>query len=107
MVHPYTWLLDRVGADGITLTGAGYLPPAHVQAAVTELGLANEWIGKGNREVQTLPVLNLRESAQRAGLLRKHQGKLVLTPRGRTARTDPVALWWLLAEQTPPRSAQA
>jgi hypothetical protein len=27
MVSPYSWLLDRVGADGIKLTGAGYLPP--------------------------------------------------------------------------------
>lgn len=106
MVRPYLWLLDRVGAEGITLTGAGYLPPAHVEAAVTELDMANEWIGKGNREVQTLPVLNLRQSAQRVGLLRKHRGKLVLGPRGRTARTDPVALWWLLAGHTPARSAQ-
>jgi hypothetical protein len=105
MVHPYTWLLDRVGTEGITLTGAGYLPPAQVEAAVAELGLAEMWIGKGNREVQTLPVLNLRESAQRAGLLRKHRGKLMLTARGRTARTDPVALWWQLAERTPAGSA--
>jgi hypothetical protein len=37
MVRPYAWLLDRVGADGIRLTGAGYLPPAHVEAAATEL----------------------------------------------------------------------
>jgi Plasmid pRiA4b ORF-3-like protein len=26
MARPYTWLLDRVGDDGIKLTGAGYLP---------------------------------------------------------------------------------
>jgi hypothetical protein len=105
MVRPYTWLLDRVGAEGITLTGAGYLPPVHVEAAVAELELAEVWIGKGNREVQTLPVLDLRESAQRAGLLRKHRGKLLLTAQGRTARTDPVTLWRQLAERTPPRSA--
>ncbi len=105
MVHPYTWLLDRVGVEGITLTGAGYLPPVHVEAAVAELGLAARWIGKGNREIQTLPVLDLRQSAQRAGLLRKHRGTLLLTPRGRTARSDPVALWWQLAERTPPRSS--
>jgi hypothetical protein len=104
MVRPYTWLLDRVGTDGITLTGAGYLPPVHVEAAVAELGLATEWIGKGNREIQTLPVLDLRESAQKAGLLRKHRGKLLLTTRARTMRRDPVALWWQLAEKTPPRS---
>ncbi len=73
MIHPYPWLLDRVGTEGITLTSAGWLPPVHVEAAVTELGLATEWIGKGNRESQTLPVLGLRESAQQAGLLRKHR----------------------------------
>ena len=56
MVHPYIWLLDRVGTEGITLTSAGYLPPVHVNAVVTELGLATEWISRGNRESQTLPV---------------------------------------------------
>lgn len=81
MVRPYTWLLDRVGTDGIALTGAGYLPPVHVEAATAELGLAQEWIGKGNRENLTLPVLSLRESARKAGLLRKHRGKLLLTAR--------------------------
>ncbi len=50
MVEPYRWLLGRVGTDGIALTGAGYLPPVHVSAAMDELGLADEWIGKGNRE---------------------------------------------------------
>lgn len=107
MVHPYTWLLDRVGADGITLTSAGYLPPVHVGAAVTELALATEWIGKGNRESQTLPVLDLRESAQQAGLLRKYRGRLLLTAQGGAMRRDPVALWWLLAQKTPPRSTDA
>ncbi len=107
MVRPYAWLLDRVGTDGITLTGAGYLPPVHVEAAVTELHLGKEWIGKGNRESQTLPVLDLRESAQKAGLLRKHRGKVLLTARGRAMRRDPVALWWLLAQKTPPPSTDA
>jgi len=105
MVRPYTWLLDRVGAEGIRLTGAGYLPPAHVEAAATELGLLEDWIGKGNRETQTLPVLHLRESATNMGLLRKHRGMLLLTAAGRKLRTDPVALWWHLAERMPPRSA--
>jgi hypothetical protein len=105
MVRPYAGLLDRVGADGVMLTGAGYLPPAHVAAAVAELGLGEEWIGKGNRESQTLPVLHLRESAARMGLLRKHRGRLVLTARGRAVAGDPLALWWQLAERMPPRSA--
>lgn len=107
MVSPYSWLLDRVGPDGIKLTSAGYLPPAEVEAAMTELGLHEEWIGKGNREVQTLPVLHLRETAQAMGLLRKYRGALVLTPRGRAVRNDPLALWWHLAEQMPPATKDA
>ncbi|MFC5260936.1 plasmid pRiA4b ORF-3 family protein [Kribbella qitaiheensis] len=107
MVSPYSWLLDRVGADGIKLTGAGYLPPVHVEAAMADLGLGEEWIGKGNREIQTLPVLHLRESAQAMGLLRKYRGTLVLTKRGRAVRSDPLALWWHLAEQMPPASRDA
>jgi hypothetical protein len=101
MVRPYAWLLDRVGEAGIKLTAAGYLPPADVEAAVSELGLGAEWIGMGNRESQTLPLLDLRQTAQEAGLLRKYSGRLQLTPRGRTARPDPVTLWWQLAESIP------
>jgi hypothetical protein len=104
MVRPYTWLLDRVGDDGIKLTSAGYLPPAHVEAAMAELGLGEEWIGKGNRESQTLPVLHLRESATAMGLLRKHNGMLLLTSRARAVRTDPAGLWWHLAQRMPPAS---
>ncbi|TCO38142.1 pRiA4b ORF-3-like protein [Kribbella antiqua] len=107
MVSPYSWLLDRVGTSGIKLTSAGYLPPSEVEAAMAELGLHEEWIGKGNREVQTLPVLHLRESAQAMGLLRKYRGALLLTPRGRALRSDPLALWWHLAEQMPPASREA
>jgi hypothetical protein len=107
MVSPYGWLLDRVGANGIKLTGAGYLPPVHVEAAMADLGLGEEWIGKGNREIQTMPVLHLRESAQAMGLLRKHRGTLVLTKRGRDVRDDPLALWWHLAERMPPASRDA
>lgn len=107
MMRPYRWLLDRVGADGIKLTAAGYLPPAHVEAAVAELGIGEEWIGKGNREIQTYPVLRLRESAQRAGLLRKHKGVLSVTARGRKLAADPVALWYHLAERTPPATRHA
>ncbi len=65
MVRPYTWFLDHAGTEGIKLTSAGYLPPADVEAAAAELGLAGEWIGKLNREVQTTPVLDFRESMMR------------------------------------------
>lgn len=105
MVWPYTWLLDRVGADGITLTGSGYLPPAHVEAAVAALDAGRHWIGRGNRENHTAPVLQLRTSAQQAGLLRKYRGKVLRTARGKAMGADPVALWWHLAERIPARRA--
>jgi hypothetical protein len=101
MVRPYTWLLERVGTGGIKLTSAGYLPPVQVAAAFAELGFAGEWIGAGNREADTWPVLHLRESAQKFGLLRKYHGRLLGTARGRALRDDPVALWWHLAERMP------
>ncbi|TDD59326.1 plasmid pRiA4b ORF-3 family protein [Kribbella antibiotica] len=107
MVAPYTWLLNRVGVEGLKLTSAGYLQPEHVKAAMAELHLGDEWIGMGNREARTPPVLTLRETAQAMGLLRKHKGSLVLTPRGRVLRQDPVALWWHLAEHMPVTSKDA
>lgn len=105
MVQPYLWLLERVGTDGIKLTQAGYLPPRHVEAAMPVVDPHGEWIGKGNREDQTLPVLRLRESAQRTGLLRKYKGTLLLARQGRGMRDAPVALWTHLAEKTPPPRA--
>ncbi|MDT0329436.1 hypothetical protein [Nocardiopsis lambiniae] len=101
-VGPYSWLLRHVGDDGIKLTGAGYLPPDSVREAAEALGLEGKWIGSANRESQTLPVLNLRESAQRAGLLRKSKGRLLLTGAGRAVRDDPRALWDHLAGRMPP-----
>ncbi len=35
MTAPYLWLIRRIGHDGITLTAAGWLPPAVVQQAMT------------------------------------------------------------------------
>ena len=60
---------------------------------MAELGLGEEWIGKGNREVQTGPVLHLRETATKMGLLRKHGGMLLVTSRGRALRGDPTRQW--------------
>lgn len=102
-VGAYAWLLDHVGDDGVKLTGAGYLPPASVQEAAGALGLSQTWIGKANRESQTLPVLNLRESAQRMGLLRKYKGRLLPTAAAKAVRDDPRALWDHLAGRMPPQ----
>ncbi|MEV0031058.1 hypothetical protein [Nocardia sp. NPDC050793] len=63
--------------------------------------MSAEWIGKGNREDLTVPVLALRESAQRLGLLRKYKGRIVPTTKARSLHDDPVALWWHIAERLP------
>ena len=103
MVLPYTWLLNRVGDDGIRLTEAGHLPPAEVSAALHELNVTAP--GHGRRENHVLPVRHLRESAQAMGLLCRQHGQLQLTAEGAELRSCPAALWWHLAERMPPRSA--
>lgn len=100
MVQRLTWLLHRIGDEGIKLTAAGYLAP-HVLAAMDELGMHEEWIGKGNREDMTLPVLELRQATQKLGLVRKARGRLLLTKQGQRLRKDPVALWWHVAHKAP------
>lgn len=97
MTAPYLWLARRIGSDGLSLTAAGWLPPTVVREAMTELGWAKDWIGKANREDQTLPVLQLRESAQRLGLIRKIKGKVVLTSAAKRLLDDPAGLWLFLA----------
>jgi hypothetical protein len=100
MVRPFTVLLDTIG-DGVKLTAAGYLPPAVVQTIFDDLDMGDEWIGKGNREDLTVPVLQLRETAQQLKLLRKYKGRLVPTARGRELAADPVGLWWHLTGALP------
>lgn len=92
LLEPYTWLLERVG-HGVALTGAGYLPPAFVLAAMTELQLDPHWIGKGNREDLTVPFALLRHSAQDLGLLRKSKGRLLPSRAGLAVVGDTGALW--------------
>jgi len=97
MVAPFLWLIRRVGPDGLDLTAAGWLSPAVVRQAVAELGWEDRWIGKQNREDQTWPVRQLREQAQRLGLLRKLKGRLLLSVAARPLLDDPVGLWFFLA----------
>ncbi|WP_026544055.1 hypothetical protein [Arthrobacter sp. 35/47] len=65
---------------------------------MTALGWEKDWIGKANREDQTLPVLQLRESAQRLGLIRKIKGKLVITSAAKRLLDDPEGLLLFLAQ---------
>jgi hypothetical protein len=108
MARPYSWLLERVGDEGIRLTDAGHLTPGEVAAVIDALGLAGSSSRRespSRRENQAPAVVQLRESAQAVGLVRKQRGRLLLTATGNELRSDPVALWWHLAERMPLRSA--
>lgn len=52
-------------------------------------------------EINTPPVLNLREAAMGVGLVRKYKGALVLTPKGRTASETPEKLWRAVVDGIP------
>ena len=101
MVHPWLHLLELVGSEGAPLTQAGYLKPEVVSRLSAELEVFESWMGKGNREDHTKPVADLRASATAIGLVRKHKGRLVLTPTGRTVAGDPGLVWDQLAAALP------
>jgi hypothetical protein len=106
-VRSYAWLLDAVGSAGIPLTKAGYLPPAVVRAAASELRLEDEWIGKLNREDYTPQVYEFRQTARSLGLLRVHRGRLLSTRLGASLHDDPIGLWTHLAGRLPLASHEA
>lgn len=87
MLRPLDWLLGEVG-DGLALTAAGYLPPRTVGRALDELGWREELLGPSTREVDAYPVLVLRETAHRLGLIRRRGSRLLLSPSGRAAAVD-------------------
>lgn len=109
VVRPVQWFLSQVPAHGLPLTQDGYLKPAFVRETFETLGLADTWPGKANREVQTPPVLRLREQLQAWKLLRKSKGRLLLSPAGRKVYDGGRPLWDYLANAVanPPEEAEA
>ncbi|MEZ0494615.1 plasmid pRiA4b ORF-3 family protein [Kineococcus sp. TBRC 1896] len=101
LLHDVLWVLDRVGDEGLPLTSAGYLKPVDVRAAFEAFDLDAEWIGAGNREVQTLPVLEFRGLLRSFGLVRTYRGRLLLTKLGRQLRGDQARLLAHLAAGLP------
>ncbi len=59
---------------------------------IEEIDPQRRWISSSKREVDYLPVRLFRTSAERLRLVRKVKGRLVLSPAGRTGRSDPAAL---------------
>lgn len=106
-VRPFQWFLERVADGGIRLTAAGYLPPAVVKAAMEDLYWHDDWIGKGNREDLTMPVLEHREKMMAMKLLHRRKGVLLPTPLGRRLTGDPAGLWDYLAQSCLDRADEA
>ncbi|PWJ46857.1 pRiA4b ORF-3-like protein [Quadrisphaera granulorum] len=103
-VHPWAAMLDvvqRAGAEGLTLTAAGYLPPAAVVELISAADPLRRWIGAANREDLTPPVGELRADTQALKLLRVAKGRLLLTPAGRRAAADPRTLLTHVLERMP------
>jgi hypothetical protein len=88
----YRIFLDVIG-DGVTLTGAGYLPPSVVERFAELSGITGWWIGKANREDLTPPVANVRDAARALGLVSVRKGRLSPTAAANRCREDPQALW--------------
>lgn len=93
-------LLDVVGA-GVTLTPAGWLPPALVHQIAIDLDLLEPWMGKGNREQNLPPVRQIRETATALGLLRKRKDELLPTALGTRLAGDAEAMWRHVADCLP------
>ncbi|WP_166790554.1 plasmid pRiA4b ORF-3 family protein [Cryobacterium tagatosivorans] len=92
--------LRHVG-DGLPLTKAGYLQPAAVIALMAELDPEQKTYGKSNREANTRPLLDLRETVTDLGLVRKYRGMLLPTKLGLAVRESPLALWHHIAARLP------
>lgn len=101
-LSPVVAFLDQASGDGIRLTAAGYVPPAVVEALRPHVPGMRDWIGVSNVEIDARPVLHLRQTLQKVGLLRKFRGRLVLSRAAATARGDLDALWSLLAVRLVP-----
>lgn len=98
--------LKQVGA-GLRFTDAGYLPPAAVKAIMAAMDTDRRWLRPANREVQTYPVLQLRETVTLLGLTRKFKGELQLTAKGRALQDDPEGMLNYLAARLPAERTEA
>lgn len=103
-LRPWRLLMELAQPDGIPLTQAGWMKPHDVQLLMGELEVA--WVGKGNREDLSAPVAVLRRGAQQLGLLRRHKGRLLLTPAARRLAGDDRALWRHLTVRVVPEGEE-
>jgi hypothetical protein len=106
LTETYRIFLDVIG-DGVTLTAAGYLPPAVVEQVAESTGISDWWIGKANREDLTYPVADIRTTARALGLVSLRKGRLSPTAAATRAHQDPQALWRHIVGRLPLGSKDA
>lgn len=99
LLRPVLAMLDEAAAGGIPLTAAGWMKPTVVQRVWAAMEIDAPWMGRGTRENVMLPVAHLRTALANLGLLRKHQGRLLLTRAGAACRRDEAKLWDHLANR--------
>ncbi|GEP35170.1 hypothetical protein NSZ01_29380 [Nocardioides szechwanensis] len=92
LTETYRVFLEVIG-DGVTLTAAGYLPPAVVEQVAERTGIADWWFGKANREDLTFPVADIRTTARALGFVSVRKGRLSPTTAALRCGRDPQALW--------------
>ena len=95
---PITWLLNRIGPEGMALTSAGYLKPEVVKELWGILPSHAGW-PVGSREINAGPMVFWRKALAAVGLIRTLKGQLVLTKVGLAASRDIDVLWFHLAER--------
>ena len=95
---PITWLLNRIGPEGMALTSAGYLKPEIVRELWGILPSNIDW-PVGSREINAGPMVFWRKALAAVGLIRTLKGQLVLTKVGIAACQDIDVLWAHLAER--------
>lgn len=61
-----------------------------------------DWIGKNNREIHAVPLLDFPRSLQSMGVLRRSKGRRLLTRSGKAARHSPETLWRHLSARLVP-----
>ncbi|WP_169914697.1 plasmid pRiA4b ORF-3 family protein [Rhodococcoides yunnanense] len=96
-----SWMLARIGDEGLQLTAAGYLRPVDVTALRDELDWGRDWISNSSREIDNHEVHWMRAAVKDFGLARVLKGRLVLTKDGRRLAEDPVGLWHRAAARLP------
>ncbi|WP_010121861.1 plasmid pRiA4b ORF-3 family protein [Corynebacterium nuruki] len=86
-------IVADAGPDGVKLTGAGYLPPKVVEAAMAEFPSRYDGLTKSRSESNIPQVSVIRTALTKLGLVRKCRGYLGLTATGKRVMADPEKLW--------------